>query len=73
MDPVKALRPAAARPPAVEAPMAQLVEPEAEFATDDSAPPERKSLLQRLGPVGIVLLAIMAGAAAWLASSFIKF
>jgi serine/threonine-protein kinase len=35
--------------------------------------PERPSLVQRLGPVGIVLLAIMAGALAWLASSFIKF
>jgi serine/threonine-protein kinase len=34
---------------------------------------DQPSLLQRLGPVGIVLLAIMAGAVAWLVSSFIKF
>jgi serine/threonine protein kinase len=35
-------------------------------------PPEKPSIVQRLGPVGIVLLAIMAGAIAWLASPFIQ-
>jgi serine/threonine-protein kinase len=34
---------------------------------------DRPPFLQRLGPVGIALLAIMAGAIAWLVSSFIKF
>lgn len=34
---------------------------------------EKPGFMQRLGPVGIVLLAIMAGAIAWLVSSFIKF
>jgi serine/threonine protein kinase len=37
-------------------------------------PEDRKhSLGQRLGTIGIVVLAVVAGAAAWLATSFIKF
>jgi len=35
--------------------------------------PYQPTLGQRLGTVGIVLLAVVAGAAAWLATSFIKF
>src|SRR5262249_11933187 len=34
---------------------------------------DRPPFLQRLGPVGMAVLAIMAGAIAWLVSSFIKF
>jgi hypothetical protein len=29
-------------------------------------------VMQRLGPIGIILLAVMAGAIAWLVSSLIK-
>jgi serine/threonine-protein kinase len=32
----------------------------------------RPGVMQRLGPIGIILLAVMAGAIAWLVSSFIK-
>jgi serine/threonine-protein kinase len=32
----------------------------------------RAGVMQRLGPIGIILLAVMAGAIAWLVSSFIK-
>ncbi len=39
----------------------------------DFLPPSSPSLGQRLGTVGIVLLAAVAGAAAWLVTSFIKF
>jgi serine/threonine protein kinase len=35
--------------------------------------PARKSLAQRIGTVGVVLLAVLAGAVAWLLSSFINF
>jgi serine/threonine protein kinase len=71
--PVKPLRPipvaevAKVQPPAPPAQKEDTVVEAAPTTTD------RPSLLQRLGPVGIVLLAIMAGAIAWLVSSFIKF
>ena len=40
--------------------------------TDRESEPQA-SLGQRLGTIGIVMLAVVAGAAAWLVTSFIKF
>ncbi len=62
-------KPAAAHAPAPaaeEAAAAPDVAPEADR-------PARKSLAQRIGTVGVVLLAVLAGAVAWLLSSFINF
>ena len=65
--PVRVARPAPQPEPEIEE------VPQSPEAAEAEAGPERSGLIQRLGPVGIVLLAIMAGAIAWLASSFIKF
>jgi hypothetical protein len=66
--PVPAPAPQREEAPPVAIPVAAQAVPVAQVAP----PPERQSILQRLGPVGIVLLAIMAGAIAWLASPFLQ-
>jgi serine/threonine protein kinase len=69
----KSLRPAPAPVPKTDnGPQQAQPAPEAIPVAQVAPAPERPSLLQRLGPVGIVLLAIMAGAIAWLASPFIQ-
>jgi serine/threonine-protein kinase len=70
----KPVRPAPAPPPQA-IPVAKVARPQVQQpAPVEPAPAQttRLSLVQRLGPVGIVLLAIMAGAIAWLASPFIQ-
>jgi tRNA A-37 threonylcarbamoyl transferase component Bud32 len=53
--------------------VAQVAEATPEAPADEPAPQApRASAMQRLGPIGIILLAVMAGAIAWLVSSFIK-
>jgi serine/threonine-protein kinase len=75
--PAKVSRPAP--PPAPPKPAEEEVLPVAESASREVAAvdmpymEEHPTFFQRLGPVGIFLLAIMAAALAWLASSFIKF
>jgi serine/threonine-protein kinase len=74
--PAATLPPATTRPAAPAKPAPVAPQPIAEIPTPEQAPvdyaPEAPSYLQRIGPIGIVLLAVMAGAVAWLVSSFIK-
>jgi len=58
---------------APQPPVATLVNREDTGTETAPSAADQPSLLQHLGPVGIVLLAIMAGAVAWLVSSFISF
>jgi serine/threonine protein kinase len=72
-NPVAALRPSnSGKHAALQAPASapEAAAPE-QPATEPAAAP-RQGIMQRLGPVGIVLLAVIAGAVAWLVSSFIK-
>jgi serine/threonine protein kinase len=65
-------RPQAPAKPSPAVPQAPAETVWAEQSPADCAPDAPQSYLQRIGPIGIVLLAVMAGAVAWLASSFIK-
>jgi hypothetical protein len=61
-------------PPSKAIPVAAVAQPD---AVGDEQPeavpaPATNGIMQRLGPIGIVLLAVMAGAIAWLVSSYIK-
>jgi serine/threonine-protein kinase len=70
-----ALAPKASAPaPAPEPPVSARANPApaADDATNAEAAAPRKGVSQWLGTVGMVVLAVTAGVAAWLASSFIK-
>jgi serine/threonine-protein kinase len=76
--PANSPRPGAAAKDAKAAPTPPVATPAA-VPTAQQAPaaepvPQlpRPGIMQRLGPIGIILLAVMAGAIAWLVSSFIK-
>jgi serine/threonine kinase PknH len=61
----------AAPAPPVAVPAAAAAAQEAP-ATEPAPQAPQAGVMQRLGPIGIILLAVMAGAIAWLVSSFIK-
>jgi hypothetical protein len=63
------LRPAKATAAPVPTPPPPAAIPVAE---SEAPAPVKRGWDQRLGPIGIALVAVLAGAAAWLLSSFIK-
>jgi serine/threonine protein kinase len=71
---VQGLRPS--KPGKEHAPAEPAHVPEAAVAEPDVAETASQApsqgIMQRLGPIGIILLAVIAGAVAWLLSSFIK-